>query len=228
MELSGKLVEAKFLVRVNRFLVKVRIHDTVECFLPNPGRLEELLLPRARVILRETESRHRRTRYDLIGVRLNDEIVSIDSRIPNMLIKECLENRSLKEFSKYRKIIPEYKYGNSRFDFLLLNGQDCLIEVKSCTLVKEEVAMFPDAPTERGRRHVEELSKAREKGYRTSIIFVVQRSDAKKFKPNDNTDPTFGEALRKAFANGVEVYSYYTCFRGREINIEGRLEVDLK
>jgi sugar fermentation stimulation protein A len=122
---------------------------------------------------------------------------------------------------------PEFKYGNSKFDFLLMDGEKCLLEVKSCTLVKNNVAMFPDAPTDRGRRHVEELIYAKKDGYRTCVIFVIQRPDAERFSPNDKTDPKFGKTLRKAFQEGVEVYAYSSEFAGKNITLIGRIEVVL-
>jgi sugar fermentation stimulation protein A len=211
---------------LNRFLVKVRLDGEVECFLPNPGRLEELLVPGAGVILREVK-RKRKTGYDLIGVRRDEGVVSIDSRIPNKLVREALENQAFEEFAGYEKIQPEYSFGKSKFDFLLTDGEECLLEVKSCTLVREGVAMFPDAPTGRGRRHVEELIEAKKKGYRACVLFVVQRIDVRRFSPNDTMDPEFGETLRRAAAEGVEVYAYSSEFLGREIKIKERVEVDL-
>jgi sugar fermentation stimulation protein A len=226
MEIEGRLVEGKFVARLNRFLVKVRLDGEVECFLPNPGRLEELLVPGAGVILREVK-RKRKTGYDLIGVRRDEGVVSIDSRIPNKLVREALENQAFEEFAGYEKIQPEYSFGKSKFDFLLTDGEECLLEVKSCTLVREGVAMFPDAPTGRGRRHVEELIEAKKKGYRACVLFVVQRIDVRRFSPNDTMDPEFGETLRRAAAEGVEVYAYSSEFLGREIKIKERVEVDL-
>jgi sugar fermentation stimulation protein A len=226
MEIEGRLVEGKFVARLNRFLVKVRLDGEVECFLPNPGRLEELLVPGAGVILREVK-RKRKTGYDLIGVRRDEGVVSIDSRIPNKLVREALENQAFEEFAGYEKIQPEYSFGKSKFDFLLTDGEECLLEVKSCTLVREGVAMFPDAPTGRGRRHVEELIEAKKKGYRACVLFVVQHIDVRRFSPNDTMDPEFGEALRRAAAEGVEVYAYSSEFLGREIKIKERVEVDL-
>jgi sugar fermentation stimulation protein A len=218
-----------FQERPNRFLALVKVENKIlPTFLPNPGRMRELLIPGTRVILREVEKEYRKTSYDLIGVIRNDTMVSVDSRVPNKLIFEALKNRDLKEFSEYNTIKPEYSYGHTRFDFYLANKHSrCLLEVKSCTLVKDGVAMFPDAVTERGRRHLLDLIKAKREGFRACVLFVVQRTDAQVFSPNDETDPEFGEALRKAIAEGVEAYSYYSEFIKNKIMLKGKLEVKL-
>jgi len=178
-------------------------------FLPNPGRMHELLTPGTEVILREALKENRKTDYDLIGVFYNGEMVSVDSRVPNKLVLECLKNRDIEELSEYNTIKPEYGYGHTRFDFFLANEHEsCLLEVKSSTLVKDSIAMFPDAKTERGRRHVRDLVKAKKEGYRACVLFIVQRTDAHMFAPNDETDPEFGKVLRNSAAEGVEVYAY--------------------
>jgi len=178
-------------------------------FLPNPGRMHELLTLGTEVILREVLKENRKTGYDLIGVFYKGQMVSVDSRVPNKLVLEALKNRDIKELSEYNIIKPEYGYGHTRFDFFLANEHErCLLEVKSSTLVKDGVAMFPDAKTERGRRHVTDLAKAKKEGYRACVMFIVQRTDAHMFAPDDETDPEFGKALRNAAKEGVEVYAY--------------------
>ncbi len=230
IEIEGRLCQGVFLERPNRFLAMVKVEEAVEpSFLPNPGRLGELLFPGAEVLLREVGAkRHRKTEYDLIGVILDDQVVSVDTRVPNRLVLEALRNRDLDEFSEYQVIRPEYRYGHSRIDFFLANdGEWCLLEVKSCTLVVDGVALFPDAPTERGRRHLAELIKAKREGGRACVLFVVQRSDAQRFTPNDATDPAFGTMLRRAVREGVEAYAYVAQFIGRRIILNGRIEVAL-
>jgi len=190
--------------------------------------MRELLTPKARVILREAKGEHRKTSYDLIGVVQDATVVSVDSRIPNKLIFEALKNHDIEELSDYNIVKPEYKYGHTRFDFFLADKHyRCLLEVKSCTLVKNGVAMFPDAVTERGRRHLYALAKAKKEGYRACVLFLVQRTDAHVFSPNDQTDPKFGKALRNAVSEGVEAYSYYSEFIKDRITLKGKLEVDL-
>jgi len=132
------------------------------------------------------------------------------------------------EFSEYTLIRPEYMYGHTRFDFFLANGDNCFLEVKSCTLVKDGVAMFPDAETVRGRRHVRDLMKAKKEGYRACVLFIVQRSDADLFAPNDETDPEFGKVLREAVVEGVEVYAYFSEFIDNKISLKGKVKLDLR
>ena len=232
MELQGKLVTGVFRARPNRFLALVDIEKnlTVLCFVPNPGRMHELLIPGVEVVLNEAPNfQNRKTRYDLFGVHHGGQIVSIDSRIPNKLVHEALLREELGEFVGYETIRTECRYGQIRIDLCLFaeNRNPCLLETKSCTLVKGERALFPDAPTERGRRHIVELTEAKQKGYRTCVLFIVQRTDARIFSPNDETDPKFGEALRAAAANNVEVYSYFSTYQGYEVTIGGKLLVDL-
>ena len=232
MKLHEKLVTGVFRVRPNRFLALVDIGEatSVPCFVPNPGRLQELLLPGVEIVLSEVPHSHtRKTQFDLLGVHHGGQIVSIDSRIPNKLVHEALQRGTLEEFLGYEITRLEYKYGKSRLDFFLSakNRKNCLLEVKSCTLVKGERALFPDAPTERGRRHMMDLAAAKQEGYRACVLFIVQRMDAQRFSPNDETDPKFGEALREAANNGVEIYSYSSVFRGNEITIKRKLVVDL-
>jgi len=225
----GKTVKGTFLERPNRFLAYVRIGDTVvPSFTPNPGRMRELLTPETEVLLKEVVKDERKTSYDLVGVVHDGQIISIDARVPNKLILEALKNGELDEFSEYDVIDSEHVYGHSRFDFLLSNKDgDCLLEVKSCTLVKDGVAMFPDAKTERGSKHLRELMRTKKEGYRASILFLIQRTDAHTFCPNDEADPQFGRALREAAAEGVEVYVYCSEFVEDRIILKGRVKVDL-
>ncbi|NIQ04640.1 MAG: DNA/RNA nuclease SfsA [Candidatus Korarchaeota archaeon] len=210
IKIEGRTLRGIFQERPNRFLALVRVQNMIlPSFLPNPGRMHELLTPGTEVVLREVLKENRKTDYDLIGVLYNGQMVSVDSRVPNKLVLEALKNRDIKELSEYNTIKPEYGYGHTRFDFFLANEQGrCLLEVKSCTLVKDGVAMFPDAKTERGRRHVTDLVKAKKEGYRACVLFIVQRTDANVFAPNDETDPEFGKVLRDAALEGVEVYAY--------------------
>ena len=220
-----------FQERLNRFAALVKIGDKVLLtFLPNPGRMHELLIPRTEVFLRKATKGNRKTSYDLIGVSHNGQKVSLDTRVPNKLVLEALKNKDIPELSEYTTIKPEFGYGQSRLDFFLANKHEsCLLEVKSSTLVKDGVAMFPDAVTERGRRHVNELAKAKKEGYRACVIFLVQRTDAHSFAPCDETDPEFGKALRKAAKEGVEVYAYKTEISNNfsKLTLSSRLKVNL-
>ena len=231
IKIEEKIVRGVFQQRPNRFAAFVKIGDAISlAFLPNPGRMHELLIPGTEVFLRKVTKEKRKTCYDLIGVSYNSQMVSLDSRVPNKLVLEALRNQDIAELSKYRVIKPEFRYGHSRFDFFLANElESCLLEVKSSTLVKDGLAMFPDAVTERGRRHVNELVKAKKEGYRACILFLIQRIDAHSFAPSDETDPKFGKALRNAANEGVEVYAYKTeiAINFSSITLSSRLKVNL-
>jgi sugar fermentation stimulation protein A len=210
IKIEGRTFRGVFQERPNRFSALVKVKDKILLtYLPNPGRMHELLIPGTEVILREVVKDNRKTGYDLIGVIYNGHWVSVDSRVPNKLVLEALRNQDIKDLSEYSVIKPEYGYGHTRFDFFLTNKREsCFLEVKSATLVKDGVAMFPDAVTERGKRHVNDLVKAKKEGYRACVLFLVQRADAYSFAPDDETDPKFGKALRNAAAEGVEIYAY--------------------
>jgi len=228
IELKGHLRRGVFLERPNRFLALVQVDaDAVPCFVPNPGRMYELLSPGVEVLLHDVGvQEQRKTRWDLIGVHHGAAVVSIDTRVPNRLVRVALQNGDLPELTGYREIQPEYRYRHSRLDFLLTRDEArCLVEVKSCTLVDDGVARFPDAPTVRGRRHLADLMAAKRAGIRACVVFVVQRGDAQRFTPNDATDPAFGALLRQASREGVEVYVYLAPLNGHTITLNGRIEV---
>jgi sugar fermentation stimulation protein A len=230
IEIDGKIVKGTFVNRPNRFLARVNLSNEVSpCFLPNPGRMHELLVPGVEVFVKEAAKENRKTRYDMIGVMYQGELVSVDTRVPNKLVFAALKNRGLEAFKNYDFIKPEWSYGNSRFDFFLSNNnEECLLEVKSCTLVKDGVALFPDAPTLRGARHLRELIDAKKEGYRTCVLFVIQRVNAHVFAPNDETDPDFGKTFREAIKNGVEAYAYYSEFLRNKIVLRNRIEIKPK
>jgi len=229
IKIEGKITKGIFLERPNRFLALVKVDEEVlPSYLPDPGRMLELLAPETEVILHKVSEGNRKTKYDLIGVFHKKQTVSVDSRVSNKLVFEALKNKDIDEFSAYTLIKPEFSYGHARFDFLLTNEYErCLLEVKSCTLVKNGLAMFPDAPTKRGRRHLKELIKAKEEGYKTCILFNVQRTDAQVFTPNDEIDPKFGKTLREAALKGVEVYAYQSELVGNKIILRGKIKVEL-
>lgn len=210
LRLEGEFSYGVFLERPNRFLAIIAVKgEIVEVFVPNPGRLRELLLPGTKVVVRKSLSLLRKTRYDLLGVYLGGKAVIIDSRIPNKLMMEAFQNRKIKGFEEYSKIVKEPKLGDSRLDFKLISGsEEALIETKSCTLVQNQVALFPDAPTSRGTRHLEVLIAAKENGVRAAIFFIVHGERAREFVPNSHTDPVFSRKLAEAYVRGVEVYAY--------------------
>ena len=239
LKIEGEMVKGRFLSRTSRFSVLAEPAEgqgeaeeeteIINCHLPNPGRLKELLVPGAELLLLPAKNPDRRkTKFDLFAVVAEGgTLVVVDSRIPNQLIREALESGDLPGFSDYSLLRSEPSFGESRLDFLLEGQRPCLAEVKSCTLVRDGVALFPDAPTERGRRHLSELMKAWRLGYRTAVIFVVQREDASILMPNDETDPAFGAALRAAAAGGVETIALAARYRDGFIELAGEVPVDL-
>jgi sugar fermentation stimulation protein A len=229
IKVKGEILNGIFMERLTRFSALVKLENGIfEVFLPNPGRLKELLNFGTKVVLKKAVHKGRKTAYDLIGVYHGGRRVSVDSRVPNRLVFEALKNKALKEFAKYSAIKPEPFYGHTRFDFLLGDHEEsCLLEVKSCTLVRDGIAMFPDAKTERGTRHAMELLKAKKEGYRACFLFIIQRTDAHAFSPADDVDKEFGEALRQAYKEGVEVYAYSSEFMGDKIILRGRVKVKL-
>ncbi len=195
-------VTASFIDRPNRFIAHVDIDGTAETVhVKNTGRCRELLLPRVPVILAAADNPDRKTKYDLIAVKKKGlGWVNIDSQAPNIVVREWLEQQ---EFDLIR---PEYVYGDSRIDFYMEKGKrNYLLEVKGCTLEIDGVGYFPDAPTERGVKHIRELIKARKQGYRCGVAFVIQMNGVKEVRPNIETHPEFGEALAEAEQAGVKV-----------------------
>lgn len=202
-------VPALFLKRNNRFTAEVMIGDRQETVhVKNTGRLEELLVPNAKVTLQRVNNPERSTEYDLISVyRPRFKWINVDSLAPNALMKQFLE-------PLFDVVKPEYTYGDSRFDFYMeRDGVRYLKEVKGCTLAddsKKGIGYFPDAPTERGIKHLNELAKAAKEGYCCSIDFVIQMNGVHLVFPNNKTQPEFGQALVKAAKAGVEV-TYHSC-----------------
>jgi len=217
MRFNEPLIPAEFVSRPNRFLGRVRIDECqTECFIPNPGRMGELLRPNTRVYLTRRNQGNRKTAYDLSLVDLDGTLVSVDSRVPNRIASEAIERGSIPEFTGLSVERAEYTYGDSRLDFLLSGeGEQLLLEVKSCTLVRQGMALFPDAPTRRGSKHLRTLMAGLQLG-RAALLVIIQRSDVESFKPNEATDPIFTEALRETSILGVEVYAYRTT-----VSIEG-------
>ncbi|MBI4197784.1 MAG: DNA/RNA nuclease SfsA [Chloroflexi bacterium] len=230
MRLPAHLTEAVFLARLNRFAALVRLNGAETlAHVPNSGRLRELLQPGNRIYLTPAPpSATRVTQYDLSLVDLGGCLVSADARAATTLAYEWLTGRLLPEFTGYTQVVRESTFGESRLDLLLLgDGPNHYVEVKSATLVHGDTALFPDAPTTRGRKHVGSLMKAVEMGHQASVLFVVQRSDAGSFSPNDDADPAFGAALRKACAAGVRAYAYNCRLTLQEITLHRRLPVVL-
>jgi sugar fermentation stimulation protein A len=193
---------ATFLNRPNRFIAEVDMDGHREIVhVKNTGRCKELLIPGCEVWLTAPGTSDRKTKYDLVAVRKKNGILfNIDSQAPNRVVKEWLSDRG------YDKVIPEYTYGDSRIDFYMERGNDrYLMEVKGCTLEVDGIGYFPDAPTERGVKHLHELTAAVKKGYRAILAFVIQMDGVSEVRPNVSTHREFGIALDEAKAAGVEV-----------------------
>ena len=196
--------QGRFLSRPNRFIAHVEMDGKTEiCHVKNTGRCRELLIPGARVWCAEAENPNRKTAYDLIAVEKGPDLVNMDSQAPNQAVGEWLRNGGL---GNAQVVLPEQRFHDSRFDFYLeRDGKPMFLEVKGVTLEENGVCRFPDAPTQRGARHLRELTLAREQGYDAAVLFVIQMAPVRYLTPNDGTDPEFGKALREAAAKGVAV-----------------------
>ena len=199
---------AIFLRRPNRFIAHIEVNGIEEvCHVKNTGRCKELLTDRATIYVQHHDDSKRKTKYSLIAVEKGNLLINMDSQAPNKVVGEWIKEQE--PFGAVKLLKPEYKYGNSRFDFYLETATDKMfIEVKGVTLEEEGVVRFPDAPTERGIKHLEELVACTKAGYKAAVIFVVQMEGMCHFEPNYKTHPAFGEALMRAQAEGVEVLAY--------------------
>jgi len=198
----SNIVKGTFLDRPNRFIAHVELDGKRETVhVKNTGRCRELLLPGAEIWLTAPGTEGRKTKYDLVTVRKeNGLLVNIDSQAPNAVVKEWLEKQ------QYDAVVPEYTYGDSRIDFYMERGAErTLMEVKGCTLEREGIGYFPDAPTDRGVKHLRELAKAVKDGYRAALAFAIQMDGIKEVRPNIQIHPEFGTAMQEARDAGVEI-----------------------
>ncbi len=198
------MVPGVFQARPNRFIAHVEIGGRTEiCHVKNTGRCRELLPAGAEVWCQVAEDPKRKTKFDLITVRKGDRLINMDSQAPNAAAKEWLLSGGLGQIEDLR---AETVHGDSRFDFTFtLDGKQCFLEVKGVTLEDDGICAFPDAPTERGVKHLHGLAKAAGEGYGAFVLFVIQMADVKYLRPHDERDPAFGKALREAAAAGVTV-----------------------
>ena len=219
------MVQGTFIARPNRFIAHIEIDGQIEiCRVKNTGRCRELLPPGATVWCQKSSNPARKTKYDLIMVQKGHRLINMDSQAPNHTVKEWLLAGGLGEISELK---AEHTHGDSRFDFsFLLDGKRCFLEVKGVTLEHDGVCAFPDAPTERGVKHLKGLTRAAQEGYGAFVLFVIQMADVKYLHPNDATHPAFGEALRHAAENGVTVLAMDCAVTKNETSI--RLPVLIK
>ena len=204
----SNIQRATFLRRPNRFIAHIEVDGREEvCHVKNTGRCRELLTDRATIYVEHHDNPERKTKYSLIAVEKGDLLINMDSQAPNKVVGEWLLEKE--PFGKVKLLKPECTYGSSRFDFYLeTEAEKIFIEVKGVTLEEDGIVRFPDAPTERGIKHLEELRACVEAGYKAAVIFVVQMEGMQHFEPNDKTHPQFGEALRQARKAGVKVLAY--------------------
>ena len=223
----NRIHKGKFISRPNRFIAYVELDKRIEvCHVKNTGRLKELLTPGAVVYVEDSENPGRKTKYDLIAVEKGSMLVNMDSQAPNRAVRKWLEAGGL--YPKPRRICPEYKYGDSKIDFYIEDeSRRALLEVKGVTLEREGVAAFPDAPTERGIKHIRHLIQALKDGYEAYVIFVIQFKPVSCFVPNDLTHPAFGQALREASFAGVNILAYDCRVEPDRMELDKRVEVKL-
>ena len=221
-----KMVPGRFLERPNRFIAHIEIDGNREvCHVKNTGRCRELLPPSAKVWCEVAKNPTRKTKFDLITVQKGDRLINMDSQAPNAAAMEWLLAGGLGPIEDLR---PETVHGGSRFDFsFTMDGRPCLLEVKGVTLEQDGICAFPDAPTERGARHLRELTQAVREGYGAFVLFVIQMSDVKYLHPNDATDPDFAAALREAAEAGVKVMAVDCRVEVDSMVIGGPVEVRL-
>lgn len=221
----GEVVSGVFISRPNRFIAHIDVAgEPVVCHVKNTGRCRELLLPGAKVWLERGTNPKRKTAYDLIAVQKGDKLINMDAQAPNKVFAEWAAQFE----PKLQSLRGEYTYGQSRLDFCITTEEGLhLVEVKGVTLEEDGHTRFPDAPTERGIKHLHELIRAVEEGHRASAVFVIQMEDVTDFAPNDMTHPAFGAALRQAAAAGVQIVAVNCCVAPDKLEILDRIPVIL-
>ena len=219
--------QAVFLSRPNRFIAHIEVEGRQEiCHVKNTGRCRELLTDRAVIYVQHHDDAKRKTKYSLIAVQKGGLLINMDSQAPNKVVEEWL--RRAEPFGKTVQLKPECKHGDSRFDFYLETEQDKMfIEVKGVTLEVNGVARFPDAPTERGVKHLHELANCIGQGYKAAVIFVVQMTGVKYFEPNRATHAAFADALKQAAAAGVQVLAYECSVQPDELVLTAPIPIQL-
>ena len=220
------MVPGIFLRRPNRFIAHIEIGGQEEvCHVKNTGRCRELLPAGAQVWCEVSDNPNRKTKYDLITVKKGDRLINMDSQAPNAAAKEWLLAGGLGQIENLK---AETTHGQSRFDFSFTkDGRQCFLEVKGVTLENDGICAFPDAPTQRGAKHLTELAKAVRQGYGAYVLFVIQMENVKFLHPNDATDPAFGKALREAAAAGVEILAMDCRITENSMTIQNPVKIQL-
>jgi len=230
MLIKNRVFIAQFIRRPDRFQAYVNFKgEDLLVHVPNTGRCKEILIPGSTVLLREELNPSRKTLYDLIGAYKGNKIINIDSQIPNKVVAEALKDKKVEKLVRYNIIEREKTFGNSRFDFKLSNdmGEEYYLEVKGVTLEEDGKTMFPDAPTQRGRKHLLELIEAKKIGFGAGVLFLIQMSDIDNFSPYDDMDGEFGEVLRLACKSGVDIFAYECEVGEKFITLSKEVEVVL-
>ena len=222
----ANMVPGIFLSRPNRFIAHVEMGGQLQVVhVKNTGRCRELLVPGTRVFCQRADNPARKTLYDLITVEKAGRLINMDSQAPNLAAREWLASGRLGPVENLRS---ETVHGDSRFDFsFTLDARPCFLEVKGVTLENDGVCAFPDAPTERGAKHLRGLTEAARQGFGAYVLFVIQMEDVRYLHPNDKTDPNFGAALREAAANGVQVLAVQCRVTEDTMEISGNVPVHL-
>lgn len=223
----SNIVKGIFISRPNRFVANVIIDGKeTACHVKNTGRCRELLKEGAEVFLEKSDNPERKYKYSLITVRKGERLVNMDSQAPNKVVGEFLREGGL--FKDIKLIKPECKYGNSRFDFYVeYADKKAFVEVKGVTLENDNTVSFPDAPTERGSKHLRELSECIKEGYEAYVFFVIQMKNVLLFTPNQEHDPVFSETLRKVHKEGVKILAYDCLVTENEMIIEEKVNISL-
>ena len=229
MKLGDQIVDGIFLERPNRYLAYVEIGgQKIKAHVPDPGRLPGLMIPGSRARLVYNPGPKRKTDYSLVLVRHGTIWVSVYPVFANKVVEKRLKENNLSCLNGYKRFFREVKYGNSRFDFQLdFLDAKAFMEVKSVSFVEGGEGRFPDAPTQRGVKHLKELIDLRRKGYRSIVLFISQRSDARSITSNDEIDPIFGEWLRKARLASVELYAYNCSVTKNTVSIKEQIPVNV-
>lgn len=223
------IVEGKFIKRINRFIAEVKINGNIEqVHVKNTGRCKELFIKGRTVYLQKSNNPNRKTNYSLISIYKNNKLINIDSQVPNEVVYEGIMSGLIEEFCDIKILTREKQYKNSRFDmyYKKADGREGFIEVKGVTLEEDGKTMFPDAPTERGRKHVYEMIDAVKNGYEGTIFFLIQLKETYEFNTNYNTDIKFAQALEEAKNNGVQILVYTSEVSMEAISIGDKIKTD--
>lgn len=220
------ICEGIFLERPNRFIANVKIgDDIVKAHVKNTGRCKEILIRGSKVYLQKNSNPARKTMYSLISAYKKELLINIDSQVPNQVVYEALINGRIRETGEIKSVKKEVTYGQSRFDlYYETDNERGFIEVKGVTLEENGVCMFPDAPTERGIKHVSEMIKAVKEGYKGYIFFLIQLKGGRIFVPNRKTDALFAKTLKKAVENGVSILCYDSIVTDKEIILDQKVD----